>query len=32
VKEQFMLAATVQNVKRLIRFLSQMARPTVEVA
>ena len=27
VREQFWLAATVQNIKRLVRFLSQPAEP-----
>jgi transposase len=32
VKEQFFLAATVQNVKRLIRFLNESKEPMVEMA
>jgi hypothetical protein len=32
VREQFFLAATAQNLKRLVRFLSQAATPTVEAA
>jgi hypothetical protein len=32
VKEQFFLAATVQNVKRLIKFLNQTKEPKAEVA
>jgi len=32
VREQFFLAATAQNLKRLVRFLSQPATPTVEAA
>jgi hypothetical protein len=27
VREQFWLAATAQNIKRLVRFLSQQAAP-----
>jgi len=27
VREQFFLAAAAQNIKRLVRFLSQVARP-----
>jgi hypothetical protein len=27
VRKQFFLAATAQNIKRLVRFLSQMPRP-----
>jgi len=27
VREQFFLAATAQNIKRLVRFLSQVPRP-----
>ena len=29
VREQFFLAATAQNIKRLVRFLSQGQRPTL---
>ncbi len=32
VREQFFLAAAAQNIKRLVRFLSQPTIPTVEVA
>jgi len=32
VREQFYLAATVQNLKRLVRFLSQPTPPAVEAA
>src|ERR1700687_5850846 len=32
VREQFWLAATAQNIKRLVRFLSQPTTPTVETA
>jgi transposase len=32
VREQFWLAATAQNIKRLVRFLSQPTTPTVEAA
>jgi transposase len=32
VREQFFLAAAAQNLKRLVRFLSQPATPTVEAA
>src|SRR6516165_4631858 len=31
VREQFFLAATAQNVKRLMRFLSQPIRPVLEI-
>jgi transposase len=31
VREQFFLAAAAQNLKRLVRFLSQATRPVVEV-
>ena len=31
VREQFFLAATVQNIKRLVRFLSQPMRPALAV-
>ena len=30
VREQFFLAAVAQNIKRLVRFLSQPLTPTVE--
>ena len=30
VREQFFLAAAAQNIKRLMRFLSQPTTPTVE--
>ena len=30
VREQFFLAAAAQNIKRLVRFLSQATTPTVE--
>jgi hypothetical protein len=30
VREQFFLAAAAQNLKRLVRFLSQPTAPTVE--
>ena len=29
VREQFFLAATVQNIKRLVRFLNQPMRPVL---
>jgi len=32
VREQFFLAAAAQNIKRLVRFLSQATTPTVEAA
>ncbi len=32
VREQFFLAAVAQNIKRLVRFLSQPTTPTVETA
>ena len=32
VREQFFLAAAAQNLKRLVRFLSQSTRPAVEAA
>jgi hypothetical protein len=32
VREQFFLAAAAQNIKRLVRFLSQPRTPTVEAA
>ena len=32
VKEQFLLAATVQNVKGLIKFLNQTKEPKAEMA
>jgi transposase len=32
VREQFFLAAAAQNIKRLVRFLSQPTTPTVEAA
>jgi len=32
VREQFFLAAAVQNIKRLVRFLGQPTTPTVEAA
>jgi hypothetical protein len=32
VREQFFLAAVAQNIKRLVRFLSQPTTPTVEAA
>jgi hypothetical protein len=32
VREQFFLAAAAQNIKRLVRFLSQPTLPTVEAA
>jgi IS4 transposase len=32
VREQFFLAAAAQNIKRLIRFLSQAPRPPLAVA
>jgi Transposase DDE domain len=32
VREQFFLAAVAQNIKRLVRFLSQPTSPTVEAA
>ena len=32
VREQFFLAATAQNIKRLVRFLSQPIRPVLEAA
>jgi len=32
VREQFFLAAVAQNIKRLVRFLSQATTPTVEAA
>jgi len=32
VREQFWLAATAQNIKRLVRFLSQPTTPTLEAA
>jgi Transposase DDE domain len=31
VREQFLLAAAAQNLKRLVRFLSQSTRPVLEV-
>lgn len=31
VREQFFLAATAQNIKRLVRFLSQVPRPPLAV-
>jgi transposase len=31
VREQFLLAATVQNIKRLVRFLSQSITPTLAI-
>ena len=32
VREQFFLAAAAQNIKRLVRFLSQPTTPTMEAA
>ena len=32
VREQFFLAAAAQNIKRLVRFLSQATTPTMEAA
>jgi hypothetical protein len=32
VREQFFLAAVAQNIKRLVRFLSQTTTPTMEAA
>jgi IS4 transposase len=32
VREQFFLAAVAQNIKRLVRFLSQLITPTMEAA
>lgn len=32
VREQFFLAAAAQNIKRLVRFLSQPARPVLVTA
>jgi hypothetical protein len=32
VREQFFLAAAAQNIKRLVRFLSQLTSPTMEAA
>jgi hypothetical protein len=32
VREQFFLAATAQNLKRLVRFLSQPKRPVLVTA
>jgi Transposase DDE domain len=32
VREQFFLAATAQNLKRLVRFLSRPTTPTMETA
>ena len=32
VREQFFLAAVVQNIKRLVRFLSRPITPTMEAA
>ena len=32
VREQFFLAAAAQNLKRLLRFLGQPMRPTMEAA
>jgi hypothetical protein len=32
VREQFFLAATVQNIKRLVRFLSQPTAPLAVTA
>jgi hypothetical protein len=32
VREQFFLAAAAQNIKRLVRFLSQPTIPTMEAA
>jgi hypothetical protein len=32
VREQFFLAAVAQNIKRLVRFLSQPTTPTMEAA
>jgi hypothetical protein len=32
VREQFFLAAAAQNLKRLVRFLSQPTAPAVEAA
>ena len=32
VREQFLLAAAAQNIKRLVRFLSQPITPTMEAA
>jgi len=32
VREQFWLAATAQNIKRLVRFLNQPTTPTIEAA
>jgi hypothetical protein len=32
VREQFFLAAVAQNIKRLVRFLSQPTKPAVEAA
>jgi hypothetical protein len=32
VREQFFLAAAAQNIKRLVRFLSQPTLPTMEAA
>ncbi|HWY59259.1 MAG TPA: transposase [Terriglobales bacterium] len=32
VREQFFLAAAAQNIKRLVRFLSQPATPAMEAA
>jgi len=31
VREQFFLAAAAQNIKRLVRFLSQVPRPPLAV-
>jgi hypothetical protein len=30
VREQFFLAAAAQNIKRLVRFLSQLPAPTAQ--
>jgi hypothetical protein len=32
VREQFWLAATAQNIKRLVRFLNQLTTPPIEAA
>ena len=32
VREQFFLAAVAQNIKQLVRFLSQPTTPTLEAA
>jgi len=32
VREQFFLAAAAQNIKRLVRFLSQAPKPTLPAA